>query len=200
MSVATPLPAGLHGAPLLRRALHEHRRSVVPLAIALLINIVAYALIVYPLSRQVANVAQRDERAAAELRAARAEHTQARGTLTGKDQAARELTAFYRDVLPANIAAARRLVYLPLHRLARESGMRIERTSNEIVERRSGTLARVQTTMELAGSYSSMRSFIHQLETAPQFVVVDNVELSEDDSGGDLAVKLDLSTYIRTMP
>jgi hypothetical protein len=45
-----------------------------------------------------------------------------------------------------------------------------------------------------------MRTFIHQLETAPEFVVIDNVELTEEDAGNELKVKLQLSTYYRTMP
>ena len=187
-----------HGMPLVRRVLNEHRRSVVPLLVALVINVLGYAFIVYPLSRQVADVAGRDERAARALDAARQEHAQASGTLTGKDRAATELTTFYRSVLPSDVSSARRLVYLRLHQLAREAGMRYSRMANEIVEERTSTLTRLKTEMELAGPYSSMRAFVHQLETAPEFVVIDNVELTEDDQGGELKVKLQLSTYFRT--
>jgi hypothetical protein len=35
--------------------------------------------------------------------------------------------------------------------------------------------------MILSGSYAAMRTFIHQLETAPEFVIIDNVSLAEDD-------------------
>lgn len=188
----------LHGMPLLRRVLHEHRRAMLPLVVALVLNVLAYAFIVYPLSRQVSDVAGRDERAARELADARTEHAQASGTLTGKDRAATELTTFYRSVLPSDVSSARRLVYLRLHQLARESGLRYSRMANEIVEERTSTLTRLKTEMELAGAYASMRSFIHQLETSPEFVVIDNVELTEDDQGGELKVKLDLSTYFRT--
>jgi Tfp pilus assembly protein PilO len=189
---------GTQGMPLVRRVLHEHRRTVVPLLVALVINLLAYAFIVYPLSQQVADVAGRDVRAAQALQAARQEHAQAAGTLTGKDQAATELATFYRSVLPSDVSSARRLVYLRLHQLAREAGLRYSRMSNEIKEERTSTLTRLMTEMELAGSYASMRSFIHQLETAPEFVVIDNVELTEDDQGGELKVKLELSTYFRT--
>ena len=189
----------MHGMPLVRRVLKEHRRVVVPLLIALVVNVLAYAFIVYPLSRQVADVAGRDERAARDLQTAQQEHAQAAGTLTGKDRAATELTTFYRSVLPADVSSARRMVYLRLHQLARESGMRYTRMANEIREERTtSTLTRLKTEMELAGSYSSVRTFVHQLETAPEFVVIDNVELTEDDQGGELKVKLELSTYFRT--
>jgi Tfp pilus assembly protein PilO len=192
------MSGGTHGMPLLRRVLHEHRRTLVPLLVALVINVLAYAFLVYPLSRQVADVAGRDERAARALEAAKQEHAQAAGTLTGKDRAATELTTFYRNVLPANVSSARRLVYLRLHQLAREAGMRYSRMANEIVEERTSTLSRLKTEMELGGSYPSMRAFVHQLETSPEFVVIDNVELTEDDQGGELKMKLQLSTYFRT--
>ena len=165
---------------------------------ALLANALVYAVVVYPLSRQVANVASRDERAARDLLNARQEHARAAGTLTGKDRAATELTTFYESVLPSNVSSARRLVYLRLHQLARDAGLQYTRARNEIVEQRSSTLTRLKTELELAGSYASMRSFIHALETAPEFVVIDNVELAEDDTAGELTVKLDLSTYFRT--
>jgi Tfp pilus assembly protein PilO len=187
----------MHGMPLVRRVVKEHRRAVLALLVALVLNILAYAFLVYPLSRQVADVAGRDERAARALAAARRDHAQAAGTLTGKDRAATELTKFYQSVLPADVRSARRLVYLRLHQLARDAGMRYSRMANEIVEERTSTLTRLKTEMELAGAYASMRAFIHQLETSPEFVVIDNIELT-DDQGGELRVKLELSTYFRT--
>lgn len=183
---------------LFRRILAEHRRAGLGLAVALVINALAYLFVVAPLSRQVADVAGRDARAAGALVEARRDHDQAAGTLTGKDRASSELATFYTSVLPADVSSARRLVYLRLHQLARESGMRYSRGTNAIVEERTKTLTRLKTEMELGGSYSSMRTFIHRLEAAPEFVVIDNVELTEDDSGTELKVKLNLSTYFRT--
>ena len=37
----------------------------------------------------------------------------------------------------------------------------------------------------------------HALESAPEFVVIDNVELAEGAEGGNLVVTLELSTYYR---
>jgi Tfp pilus assembly protein PilO len=54
--------------------------------------------------------------------------------------------------------------------------------------------------MELTGSYAAMRNFVRGLETAPEFVVIDNLELTEGDAGGDLRVRIDLSTYFRMTP
>jgi hypothetical protein len=45
---------------------------------------------------------------------------------------------------------------------------------------------------------AAMRTFIHELETSPEFVVIDNIELSEESDGdSQLKVKVDLSTYYR---
>ncbi len=57
-------------AILARRVVREHRRLVVPLTIALAVNIAVYAFVVYPLSQRVANLAQREASAAATLAAA----------------------------------------------------------------------------------------------------------------------------------
>jgi Tfp pilus assembly protein PilO len=187
----------MNRVPLVRRIITEHRRIVIGLAVALAINIVAYVFLVMPLQRQVADVAGRDERATRALMGARSDHNQATGTLTGKDRAATELATFYTDVLPADVSSARRLVYLRLHQLAREAGLRYVRGSTATTDERSSTLVRLKSQMELVGPYASVRSFIHQLDAAPEFVVIDNIQLTEDDEGSDLRVQLDLSTYYR---
>ena len=97
-----------HGMALVRRVAAEHRRLLIPLSIALVVNALAYGLLVYPLSQRVANVAERDQAAEQALAAARREHGQASGALTGKARASAELTTFYSDVLPQNLAGARR--------------------------------------------------------------------------------------------
>jgi Tfp pilus assembly protein PilO len=184
--------------PLVRRVLDEHRRLILPLAAALIINLLAYAFIVWPLSRRVANVVQRTETAEQALAAARREHTLAAGTLTGKDVAAKELTTFYTSILPMDLAGARRLTHLRLAQLARQSNLSLGRTTTETAKDRDSTLTEFKVVMELAGAYDSVRTFVHQIETAPEFVVIKHEELSDDDDeGGQLKVKLELATYFR---
>jgi Tfp pilus assembly protein PilO len=182
-----------------RRIFREHQRTIVLLAILFVANIVAYAAFVYPLGQRVANIQQRDQAADRALRAARAEQAQAAGTLTGKDRATAELQTFYADVLPKNLAGARRLTHLRLPQLARQSGLRYEQSQYETVEERGSTLEALRISMILSGSYNEMRTFIHALENAPEFVVIDNVALAEDDpSVGSLVVTLRLSSYFRS--
>ena len=154
-------------------------------------------MVVYPLSERVANVEQRTQQAEQALAAARAEHAQASGTLTGKDRAATELATFYKDVLPADLSGARRMTQLRLAQLARDSGLSFERNSYEPLTQRDSTLTRLRITMQLSGTYAEIRTFLHQLETAPEFVVIDNVELAEGAESGRLTVTLELSTYYR---
>jgi Tfp pilus assembly protein PilO len=188
----------LHGTALARRALVEHRRIVITLVVGLLINVLVYALVVYPLSQAVANVEQRDQAAEQALAAARKEFDAAKGTLTGKDRAATELATFYKDVLPSDLTGARRLTHLRLAQLARETNLKYERTSTEPVEERNSTLTRLKIAMALTGSYSNMRTFIYQLETAPEFVVIDDIQLSEGNKeGSSLMLGLELSTYFQ---
>lgn len=189
-----------HGIPLLRRAAAEHRRLVIALGAGFVINVLVYAIVVYPLAQRVANVEQRDQAAEQALALARKEHAQASGTLTGKARASAELATFYKDVLPQDLTGARRLTYLRLARLARESNLQYERASYDPTIERDSTLTRLQIDMVLSGSYANMRDFIYQLETAPEFVVIDNVQLAEGSDGdGSLVVTLDLSTYYRNV-
>ena len=190
-----------HGVPLLRRAVAEHRRLVVAIGVALAANVLVYAFVVYPLADRVANIEQRNQAAALALAQARTEHTQASGTLTGKARASAELATFYRDVLPQDLAGARRLTYLRLARLAREANLEYQRSQYEPQTDDDSTLTRLQIEMVLSGTYAEMRDFIYQLETAPEFVVIDNIQLAEGSEGtGSLVVTLDLSTYFRVVP
>jgi len=189
-----------HGLPLLRRITSEHRRIVVPLGIAIVVNVLAYALVVYPLSERVANIEQRDLASERALAQARQEHTLATATLTGKDQAAKELTVFYTDVLPEDLTEARRLTHLRLAQLARQSNLFYGHVSTqEDPLGRDSTLMRMTIEMRLAGRYADMRSFIHELESSADFLVIDDLALSEGtEERGTLEVTLQLSTYYRT--
>jgi Tfp pilus assembly protein PilO len=186
------------GTPLARRALVEHRRFVVPLVIALAVNVLVYAFFVFPLAQRVANVEQRNQQAGQALTAAQADFAQANGTLTGKDRAATELATFYKDVLPPDLSGARRLTQLRLRQLARESDLMFDRDQYAEEEVRDSSLRRLRIRMVLSGDYEDMRTFIHQLEAAPEFVVIDNIELAGGaDNSNAQVVTLEMSTYYR---
>ena len=186
----------LHGA-LTRRVIAEHRRVILPLVAIFVINVVVYAAGVYPLAQRVANIEERNRAAEQSLAQAQREHAAARGALTGKERASVELATFYKDVLPADLSGARRLTYLRLNQLAREAGLRVRSLEIDRKPERNSTLERLEISMQLEGSYDAIRAFIYQLDTAPEFVVIDDVSLSNQASGNDRAHELAmrLSTF-----
>jgi Tfp pilus assembly protein PilO len=187
----------MHGFSLVRRVAQEHRRLLMPLLVALGVNILVYAFGVYPLGQRVANVAQREQTADRELAAARREHAQAAGALTGKDRASAELATFYNDVLPSGLTGARRLTYLRLAQLARESNLTYESSRTIDTVDRGSSLSHLAISMSLAGEWDDIRGFIYDLDVAPEFVVIDNIQLSGGGDSGRLQLTLELSTYYR---
>jgi len=47
------------------------------------------------------------------------------------------------------------------------------------------------------GDYQSLRHFIYELESAPAFVIIDDVALSQNEPDKPLTLVLQLSTYYR---
>ena len=158
---------------------------IVPLAIALVRQRVVYALGVYPLSQRVANIEQRDRTAEAQLLAAQREHEQAAGTLTGKDRAATELAT----LLQRRAAVGSRRRPAADAPAAGAAGARVEpevpsRARFEPVAERNRTLTQLKIEMVALGQLRRHARLHPQLETAPEFVVIDNVELGEGADGG----------------
>ena len=51
--------------------------------------------------------------------------------------------------------------------------------------------------MVLSGEWESIRQFIYDVESASEFVIIDDVTLSQNDPGKPLTLTLELSTYFR---
>jgi len=193
-----PVTDTTHGVGLFGRVLEEHRRSVYLLIAAFIGNVLLYAFVVYPLAQRVANVEQSTMVAERTLAAARADHSKASGTFTGKEKATKELATFYTTVLAQDMTGARRLTYGRMRRLAEQSHLSYDRASYEPVTERGSNLTKFKVNMELEGNRADIRPFIHAIETAPEFIVIDNVELSETTNGrGALRVTVALSTFFR---
>jgi nitrate reductase assembly molybdenum cofactor insertion protein NarJ len=181
-----------------RRVLDEHRRFVLGLAAALAANVAVYAGLVYPLSARVADADTHASRASRALGEAQREFEAAKGVAASKDRAEAELRSFYGEVLPPNLSAARRATYLNLAQLARQTNLRVVRFAADEGRERGSTLDRLLITLVLEGQYEDARAFVHQLETAPEFVVIDHVAIDQArDGGANLMLRLQLSTYYR---
>ncbi|HEX5475641.1 MAG TPA: hypothetical protein VFX12_13360 [Vicinamibacterales bacterium] len=184
---------------LTRRMFVEKRRMVLPIVVGAIAAALLYGLVVYPLGRTVSanEAAGRGMRAA--LRSARQDQLAARALVTGKSTAQDELQQFYSSVLPANEAEAVRLTYLRVTEIARDSNVRHERIVNDVTRKKGSPLAKLTSTFVLSGDYEDVRRFVYALETAPEFLVLENVALSnaEQQRQGGLAVTLQVATYFR---
>jgi hypothetical protein len=184
----------------LQRVLAEKRAWIAPLGLVFLLNAGIFALAVYPLSTRVGAAQTRAERAAVELAAAEQDNAGAEAARIAHDRANAALGAFYTDVLPPDLAGANRITYLRLAQLARELNLRAERRSYEPEDpARDGVLGRLKISMALRGDYADVRAFIYELETADEFVVIEDLALSEGtDQESTLELALTLATYYRT--
>ena len=194
--------------PLLKRVALENRAILLPLAFALVANIVAYAFIVRPLALRSTGSAERAAAAQTARRDAEREEASARALVTGKARADEELKAFYDTVLPADQSAARRMTFAPLLTLARKTNVTLlsqsflpEDRSKDTRDQQTGAplsnLSRTAIRVTLQGDYRDVRAFIYQLESAPEFVIIDSVNLTEGQPNEPERVALELSTYYK---
>jgi Tfp pilus assembly protein PilO len=182
----------------LSRALREHRAWLVPLALVLIVNAVLLVAVVMPLSRGVAGNEQRAQAAQTALAAGERDLKDAEALRDGKVQATSDLDVFYREVLPGDVSAARRLTHVKLAHMATEHNVLYERGSTTLERLKESTLGRLHVQMVLTGEYADVRSFLHTLETASDFVVIDNILLSEgkgETRDTSLSLTLEVSTY-----
>ena len=191
--------------PLLKRIVEEKRSVVLPLAVALVANMLAYGFVVYPLGVKSAGAADRAAAAQAARLAAERDEALAQALVTGKSRADEELSAFYEKVLPASQAAARRMTYSSLPALAHKTNLRFEERRFSVEDEKVGKdqetpLGHLAIRMVLQGQYQNIRSFIYQLESAPEFVIIDDVTLLEGNDNESQTLTIDLSTYFHQRP
>ena len=185
----------------LKRVMSEKRGIMIPLLLAIAANVLLYALVVFPLGHQVSSAQSQAQAAHEELYKARSDYASAKATVSGKQQADVALQKFYKDVLPADQSLARRLTYTRLSQLAKEANVKLEHGSNSVKHEKGSTLSKLTTTYTLTGDYRDVRRFIYSLETAPEFIVLENVGLTsanDQQNPRGLSVNLDIATYFRS--
>jgi len=183
---------------LVRRIFAEKRRFIYPLVGAVVLNAAIFGALVYPLSLKVANGERDANAAAAALAAARTDYDDVRAMIDGKASADKELKKFYGAVLPPDYSAARRVLFGKIDSLAAAANVKVGPESTEAGQERGSDLGKLTASVVLFGDYRNIRRFIHQLETAQEFLVLENLALSqgqERDQG--LTVMLKLATYYR---
>jgi Tfp pilus assembly protein PilO len=183
---------------LVRRILAEKRVVAFPLLLVLVINVLVYALVVYPLAQRSAGAADRAAVATAALRAAERDYAAAQALVKGRVQAQEELATFYDKVLPQDFVAARTVTYARPPALAKKANLRYEAGSFAIDQSiKEGRVGVLRTKIVLQGEYENLRRFLFDLETSPEFIIVDGVTLVQSEAGKALTFNLELSTYYR---
>ena len=181
---------------LLTRILREKRTLITTVAMILAIDVLLYAFAVYPWSNKVSQAETRAAQAEAQLDQARANHAIVSQRSENKVNADSQLQRFYSDVLPVDLAGARSISSPFLVMLAEDTNLVLERQTSLPEKERGSVLARLRTTMVLAGEYEDIRQFIFELETAPEFILIEEVILSQgDESEEALVLTLGVSTY-----
>ena len=65
-------------------------------------------------------------------------------------------------------------------------------------ELRDSSLERLHVNYSLTGDWDDIRQLIYELETGPDFIVIDNMQLTEgSQANAPLSLTLELSTYYR---
>ena len=183
----------------LARVLREHRAALLPLGVVLLVNLGVLLVLVLPLSARVSTNEQRATAAERQRVVAQAELKRAEALRDGKAQATQDLDTFYKQVLPGNVTAARRILLLHAQQLAREFNVQFQSGGTNEDEVDKSTLLRLTAQMRLSGDYEDIRGFIYALETSPDFLVIDKFALAEGiDQNAPLTVTLEVSTYYRS--
>ena len=188
-----------------RRIYGERRRVLLPLVLAAAANVVLFTVVVLPLSRSVAGAEAQAQNAALNLAAARQLDRQARSATASRDRADRELQQFYTDVLPGSFAAAERTTRRWLQQAALEAGLDYRAANFAWEDLRESELSRAYAEVTLRGRYADIRRFLHAVEAAEEFLVVERVNLAQPASGGGtnagtLEVSLLVSTFFVAEP
>jgi Tfp pilus assembly protein PilO len=186
-----------------RRIFQERRAVLLPLVLVLVANIAVLLLAVVPLRSSMGAAEAEESTALAELAQAKRLGTQSTAAAASRQQADLQLKQFYGDVLPRDFATAVKTTTFWLQQAARDAGLSFRSSHFDPKPLEDSRLTKATATMGLQGRYAEIRRFLHAVETAEEFIVVERVELAQSDTtqlGADntLAVEIVVSTYFLT--
>lgn len=182
----------------LSRVFADTRLVAVPLAVLALANLLMLGLVLGPLAGRVGTLDGRATAAALDAQAAQRDLEQARALAVGKMRATEDLQRFYGEVLPGDQAAARRLTFLGVARIAREAGLDFDRRAFSQEADRDAGLIRMDMAMAVRGGYDQLRRFFHEVEAGDDFVVVRSVTVGQkSETPGELEATLEISTFYK---
>ncbi len=181
------------------RVYRERRRVVLPLMILAVIAVGAWGGGVLPLRAHVSGLEADAADADLSLRMARADDARARQEEKLKQQAELDLEKFHREILPRDFNAAADLLRHTLSKWAAEN--RLQFDSGAFREARGddtkkSRLTRITGQISLKGDYHAVRRFLYRVETAEEFAIIEEVQLSQPgaESGNTLELNLLVSS------
>jgi hypothetical protein len=182
-----------------RRVIVERRRTFVPLAGVLVVNLVVLAAAVFPL-RKIVSADESDAlQVSGDLAVAVQRERQAQAAQASRVRASDDLQKFYSQVLPQDFSQAVDVLYMEIARISGETGLGAERRQFEPVKLKNSRLGEFRTEATLTGDYTSIRRFLYELETAQPFIVVEAVALAPSKQlrvdNGQLQVTVTIATY-----
>ena len=179
-----------------QRILGENRGLVTAVAVILVVDIGLYTFAVYPYANKVEQSEQRMATVGRQLKDVTGAYAEASDTASMKSIADQQLERFYNDVLPRDLAEARNLLSPYLDNLSADMNLVLKRRSSVSEKVRDSPLTNLSTTMVLAGAYEDIREFIYEMETAPEFILIESVVLGQGNGSDDeLVLTLGVSTY-----
>jgi hypothetical protein len=181
------------------RRVYEDRRSVaLPLLVALIANLAVWMLLVLPLRTSLASAESDARDADVDLVNARRLGERATEVSESRGHADTQLGEFYGRILPQNFAVAVKTTNAWLQQAARDAGLEFRQSHFEYEPIDDSRLIRAFSTVSLIGDYPAIRRFLHAVETAEEFIVLERVELMEGSSGsggGGIGIEVTVSTY-----
>jgi Tfp pilus assembly protein PilO len=179
----------------------ERRAVVLPVLLLLIANLAVLAIGVWPLQRSVGAAADEEFQALLDLEQARREDRDARMAETRKQEVDVELRKFYKDILPRDLASAQVVTQLWLAQVAKQNGVVFQQGTHRHAEVRDSQLIKVTSEATLMGTYRDIRRFLFAVESAPEFVIVEEAQLGDTSAGsaqnptGELEIAIKAATY-----
>lgn len=185
---------------LTRRIFRERQRIVLPVLGFLAANIAVLAFVVWPMQREVDNADATRQDAQTRLTLARQAESAARSLHTSGQRAESELKSFYSEVLPADFNRATNLTTFWLKNVADRSGIRFKAGAWEPKPIRDSQLVKVTGSVTLLGEYNNVQKFLYEIETAEQFIIIEDVALSQPnaDGAGPVELALTVTTFFKS--
>ena len=178
---------------LTQRIFRERQRVVLPVLGFLVANLAVLVFVVWPLQQEVDGAESSRLEALMRLNSARQAEQAASSMHTSRERAEAELKSFYNEVLPADFNRATNLTTFWLKNVADRSNIKFKAGSWEPKPVRDSQLVKVTGTVTLLGDYNNIQKFLYEIETAEQFIIIEDVALSQPNATGEGAIELALS-------